>query len=61
MTFNRKTGTEIKTLVGQCSVCNRKKSIIVSDNSIQAEGLGSFLKIGEGFLIELVKQLQPMY
>ena len=31
-------------LVGQCSICSRKKSIIVSDNTIQAEGLGSFFK-----------------
>ena len=25
-------------------ICNRKKSMIVSDNTIQAEGLGDFLK-----------------
>ena len=29
-------------------VCNRKKSMIVSDNTIKAEGLGSFFKnLGE--------------
>ena len=42
--LNKKTGREIKLLVGQCSIFNRKKSMIVSDNTIQAEGLGSFFK-----------------
>ena len=41
VTFNKKTGREIKSLVGQCSICNRKKTMIVSDNTIQADGLGS--------------------
>ena len=40
---NEKTAKEIKLLVGQCLVCNRK-SMIVSDNVIQAEGLGDFFK-----------------
>ena len=31
-----------KVLFGYCSVCNRKKSMTVSDTTIQAEGLGSF-------------------
>ena len=31
-----------KVLIGYCSVCNRKKSMTVSDNTIKAEGLGSF-------------------
>ena len=44
ITLNKMTGREIKLLVGQCSICNRKKSMIVSDNTIQAEGLGSFFK-----------------
>ena len=43
--INKKTGKEIKLLVGLCVVRNRKKSIIVSDNVIQAEGLGAFFKI----------------
>ena len=43
ITFNKKAGRETKLLVGQWSICN-KKSIIVSDNTIQAEGLGSFIK-----------------
>ena len=33
-----------KVLIGYCSVCNRKKSMTVSDNTIRAEGLGSFFK-----------------
>ena len=31
-------------LVGQCSICKRKKSMVVSNITIQAEGLGSFFK-----------------
>ena len=31
-------------LVGKCMVCNKRKAMIVSDNTIQAEGLGDFLK-----------------
>ena len=33
-----------KVLIGYCSICNRKKSMIVTDNTIQAEGLGDFVK-----------------
>ena len=44
ITFNKKTGKEIKLLVGKCVICDRKKSMIVSDNTIQAEGLGDFSK-----------------
>ena len=33
-----------KVLIGYCSVCNRKKSMTVSDNTIKAEGLGSFFE-----------------
>ena len=40
----KKTGKQIKLLVGKCVVCNRKKSMIVSDNTIHAEGLGDFFK-----------------
>ena len=43
-TVNKKTGKQIKLLVGKCVICDRKKSIIVSDNTIQAEGLGDFFK-----------------
>ena len=41
---NKKTGKEIKLLVGKGVICNRKKSMILSDNVIQAEGLGDFFK-----------------
>ena len=44
ITVNKKTGKDTKLLVGKCMVCNRKKSMIVSDNTIKAEGLGSFFK-----------------
>ena len=30
-------------LIGYYSICNREKSMTVSDNTIQAEGLGDFL------------------
>ena len=42
ITINKKTGKEV--LVGKCVKCNRKKTMIVSDNVIQAEGLGDFFK-----------------
>ena len=43
-TINKKTGREIKILVGKCVDCNRKKSVNVSDNTIRAESLGDFFK-----------------
>ena len=33
-----------KVIIGYCSICNGKKSMTVSDNTIKAEGLGSFFK-----------------
>ena len=44
ITINKKTGKDVKLLVGKCVICNRKKTMIVSDNVIQAEGLGDFFK-----------------
>ena len=44
ITFNKKTGKEIEFLVGKCEVCNRRQSMIVSDTTIEAEGLGEFFK-----------------
>ena len=44
MTINKKTSKDVKLLVGKCVICNRKKTMIVSDNVIQAEGLGDFFK-----------------
>ena len=31
-------------LIGYCSSCNKKKSMTISDNTIQAAGLGDFFK-----------------
>ena len=44
ITIKKKSGKEVKLLVGKCAICNRKKTMIVSDNVIQAEGLGDFFK-----------------
>ena len=41
----KKTGAPVKLLRGACSTCKRNKSLIVSDQTIQAEGLGNFLNI----------------
>ena len=32
ITVKKKTGREIKLLVGKCVICNRKKSMIVSEH-----------------------------
>ena len=44
ITVNKKTNKQIKLLVGKCVMCDRKKSMIVSDNTIKAERLGDFFK-----------------
>ena len=44
ISINEKTGKEVKLLVGKCVICDRKKTMVVSDNVIQAEGLGYFSK-----------------
>ena len=44
ISVNKKIGKEIKFLVGQCVVCNKRKAMIVSDNTIQAERLSDFFK-----------------
>ena len=44
ITFNKQTGKKIKLSVGKCLICDRQKSMIVSDNTFQAEGLGDFFK-----------------
>ena len=46
--FGDVTSKGAKVLIGYCSICNRKKSMTVSDNTIKAEGLGDFFKnLGE--------------
>ena len=37
ITQNKKTGLPVKLLRGTCSTCKRIKSLVVSDQSIQAE------------------------
>ena len=50
ITINKKSGKEVKLLVAKCAICDRKKTMIVSDNVIQAEGLGSsFKNFGKDF------------
>ena len=44
ITQNKKTGMPVKLLRGTCSTCKRSKSLIVSDQTISAEGLGDFFK-----------------
>ena len=44
ITINKKNSKKVKLLVGNCVICDRKKTMIVSDNVIQAEGLGDFFK-----------------
>ena len=44
ISINKKTGKDVKLLVGKCVICNRQKTMIVSDSVIQAEGLGGFFK-----------------
>ena len=44
ITVNEKTGMPVKLLRGTCSTCTRNKSLIVSDQTIQAEGLGDFFR-----------------
>ena len=41
------TSKGIKVLIGHRSICIRKKSMTVSDNTIQAEGLSNFPLIFE--------------
>ena len=42
--FGNITSKGNKVLIGYCSICNRKKSMTVSDNTIKSEGLGNFFK-----------------
>ena len=37
-------GRPVKILRGNCMICSRNKSLIVSDRTINAEGLGDFFK-----------------
>ena len=46
-----------KLLIGYCSIVNRKKSMTVSDNTIEAERLSSFFKFCERFVLKLAKKI----
>ena len=41
-TYGIITSKDNKVLIGYCSICNRKKYMTVSDNTLIAEGLGCF-------------------
>ena len=43
--FGDMTSKSSKVLIGYCSICNRIKSLTVSDNTKQAEGLSDFFNI----------------
>ena len=45
ITFKEKTGREINLIVGQSSLCNKRAKMIVSDNTIEAGGLGDYFKL----------------
>ena len=55
ITQNKKTGVPVKLLRGTCSTCKRNKSLIVSDQTIQAEGLGDFFR-GIGKAVKSVRK-----
>ena len=42
--MKKKTGTPLKLVTDNCVTCKRNKSLIVSDLTIAAGGLGDFLK-----------------
>ena len=42
--YGKITSKGNKVLIGYCSICNRKKSMTVSDNTIKSESLGDFFK-----------------
>ena len=44
ITINKKTAKEVKLLIGKCVICDRKKTMIVSDNVIQAGDHSDFFK-----------------
>ena len=42
--FSHKTSEGSENLIGYCSICNKKKSMTVSDNTKQTVGLGHLFK-----------------
>ena len=53
--YRNMTSKGSKVLIGYCSICNRKKSMTVSDKTIKAERLGSFSKIRGRYLLRQAK------
>ena len=49
-----------KVLNGYCSICMRKQSMTVSNNTKKAEGLGDFFKLQQQ-LLELLNKLYQQY
>ena len=60
ITFNEKTVREI-ILFGQCSIYNKKKSMTVSDNKIEAESLNDFFKTLGKSPVEVGKKIAKTY
>ena len=51
-----------KVLIVYCAICNRKKSLTVSDDTIKAEGFGDFFKnIGKKGLNVSKKMAKTFY
>ena len=48
-----------RVIIGYCSICNRKKSMTVSDNTIQAEGFFSKILVKKDLMYR--KRWQEMY
>ena len=44
ITVNKKSGLPVTLIRGTCTTCKRNKSLIVSDQTINREGLGNFFK-----------------
>ena len=57
--LEKKTGLPVKLLHGTCVTCKRNESLIVSDQTINGEGLGDFLKqIGKIiFILKILKKI----
>ena len=52
--YGNKTCEDSKVLIGYCSICDRKESLIVTDNTIQVESLDDCFRIlcKKGFICQ---------
>ena len=55
------TSKSSKVLIGYCSICNRKKSMTFSDDTIKVEGLGDFFKNLGKVSLKLLKNYQEVH